>query len=122
MPLRRRTFFLRRRVALAVLLTLAQDVVRASPPEYLAATREPAETASEQVSPIEEPLMPLRGWRLAQRSTEPFFRDSILSLEPRFYYRYLDDDKGLHEAFAGGGALILTSGWWRDTLQLGIGA
>jgi outer membrane OprD family porin len=121
MPPRPRTFFLRRRVALVVLLTLAQDVGRASPPEYLAATREPAETASEEVSPIEEPFLPLGGWRLAQRSPEPFFRDSILSLEPRFYYRYLDNDNGLHEAFAGGGALILTSGWWLDTIQLGIG-
>jgi hypothetical protein len=86
-----------------------------------AASREPAENASEQASPIEEPVLQLRGWRLAQHSTEPFFRDSIFSLEPRFYYRYLHDGNGVSEAFAAGGALMLTSGWWRDTLQLGIG-
>jgi hypothetical protein len=118
----RQTRLLRGRyVALVLLLIFARDIARASPPEYLAATREPAESASEEVSPIEEPRLEVSGWRLAQHSTEPFFRDSIFSLEPRFYYRCLDDDKGRHEAFAGGGALILTSGWWRDALQLGIG-
>jgi hypothetical protein len=111
----------RRGVALFVLVIFARAVVRANPPEYLAASREPADSASEEVSPIEEPFLPLRGWRLAPRSTEPFFRDSIFSLEPRFYYRSVDDEEGRHEALAGGGALILTSGWWRDTLQLGIG-
>ncbi len=108
-------------IALAVLLIFARDVARANPPEYLAATREPAESASEEVSPIEEPFLPLRGWRLTPNSEEPFLRDSILSLEPRFYYRYVDNEEGRHEAFAGGGAAIFTSGWWRETLQLGIG-
>jgi outer membrane porin, OprD family len=118
----RQTRLLRGRdVALVVLLMFARDIAKASPPEYLAATRESADSASEEVSPIEEPFLPLRGWRLAPRSTEPFFRDSIFSLEPRFYYRSVDDEEGRHEALAGGGALILTSGWWRDTLQLGIG-
>src|SRR4029453_11267006 len=96
-------------------------VGRASPPEYLAASREPAESASEEASPIEEPFLQPAGWRLAQHSTEPFFRDSIFSLEPRFYYRHLHDGNGVSEAFAAGGALMLTSGWGRDTLQLGIG-
>jgi outer membrane porin, OprD family len=94
---------------------------RASPPEYLATSRLPADSASEEVSPIEEPFLPVSGWRLAKQSTEPFLRDSIFSLEPRFYYRYLDNSKGVQEAFTGGGALMLTSGWWRDTFQLGIG-
>lgn len=107
-------------IALVVLLIFARNAARANPPEYLAATREPAESASEQVSPIEEPFLPLHGWRLAPDSTEPFLRDSIFSLEPRFYYRYLDNGQG-HEAFAGGGAMIFTSGWWREALQLGIG-
>jgi hypothetical protein len=108
-------------IALAVLLIFARDVARANPPEYLAATREPAERASEEVSPIEEPFLPLHGWRLAPYSTEPFLRDSILSLEPRFYYRYVHKGQDVHEAFAGGGAMILTSGSWCETLQLGIG-
>jgi outer membrane porin, OprD family len=100
---------------------VGHSLSRANPPEYLAATREPAESASEEISPIEEPFLPLQGWRLAPSSTEPFLRDSIVSLEPRFYYRYLDNGSGTHEAFAGGGGMILTSGWWRETLQLGIG-
>ncbi len=109
------------RAALVVALILEQTISRASPPEYLAASREPADNASKQVSPIEEPFLQPAGWRLAERSTEPFLRDSVFSLEPRFYYRYLDDANGVQEAFTGGGALILTSGWWRDVLQLGIG-
>ena len=108
-------------IAFVVLLILARDLVRASPPEYLAATREPAESASEEVSPIEEPFLPLHGLRMAPYSSEPFLRDSIFSLEPRFYYRYVHNDEGTHEAFAGGAAMILTSGWWRETLQLGMG-
>jgi outer membrane porin, OprD family len=122
MPRLRQTNLVKRLwIVLLVLLIFVRDVGRASPPEYLAATREPAETASEQVSPIDEPFLPLRGWRLAQYSKEPFLRDSILSLEPRFYYRHLDDGNGVHEAFAGGGAMIFESGWWREMVQIGIG-
>ena len=108
------------KAALVLALILEQTVSKASPPEYLAASREPADTASEQVSPIEEPFLQPAGWRLAQHYPEPFLRDSVFSLDPRFYYRYLDDAKGVQEAFAGGGTLGLTSGWWRETLQLGL--
>ncbi len=102
-------------------MLFAHSLGRANPPEYIAATREPADSASEEVSPIEEPFLPLHGWRLAPDSTEPFLRDSIFSLEPRFYYRYVDNGQGVHEAFAGGGAMNLASGWWCEMLQLGIG-
>jgi hypothetical protein len=105
---------------LVVIMVLDTTVLRASPPEYLAASREPADTASGQVSPIEEPFLQPAGWRLAQKSAEPFLHDLVFSLEPRFYNRYLDDANGVQEAFAGGGALGLTSGWWRETLQLGM--
>jgi hypothetical protein len=79
------------------------------------------ETASEEASPFDEPVLQLQGWRLAQQSTEPFFRDSVFSLEPRFYYRYLDNGKSISEAFTAGGAMIATTGWWRNILQLGVG-
>jgi hypothetical protein len=110
----------RRTIVLIAAAILSQKVSWANPPEYLAASREPADQASEQPSPFEEVAVRLTGFRLAPSSQEPFFRDSIFSLEPRFYYRYLDDG-AVHEAFAGGGAMILTSGWWRDIFQIGIG-
>ena len=97
-----------------------QNVGLASSPDYLSSAREQADTASEQPSPFEQPILQLEGWRLAARSQEPFFRDSIYNVEPRFYYHYLNDGT-VHEAFAGGGAMILTSGWWRDIFQVGIG-
>jgi len=109
---------------LILLITIgifARHLCQASPPEYLAASCEPVETASEEASPFDEPALQLQGWRLAQQSTEPFFRDSVFSLEPRFYYRYLDNGKSISEAFTAGGAMIATSGWWRNTLQLGMG-
>ncbi len=110
-----------KRATLIGIVLFAHSLGRANPPEYIAATREPADSASEEVSPIEEPFLPLHGWRLAPDSTEPFLRDSIFSLEPRFYYRYVDNGQGVHEAFAGGGAMNLASGWWCEMLQLGIG-
>ena len=110
----------RRSIVLIAAAIFLQNVGLASSPDYLSSAREEADTASEQPSPFEEPVLQLEGWRLAARSQEPFFRDSIYNVEPRFYYRYLDDGT-LHEAFAGGGAMILTSGWWRDIFQIGIG-
>ena len=110
----------RRAAFLVAVVIFWRNIAQANPPEYLAASRQPAESASEQPSPFDEPSLQLPEWRLAASSKEPFFRDSTFGLEPRFYYRYLDDGT-LHEAVAIGGALILTSGWWRDMLQLGLG-
>ena len=110
----------RRGIILIAAAILSQSVGRANPPDYLSVSRERADTASENPSAFQEPVLQLEGWRLAATSQEPFFRDSIFSIEPRFYYRYLDDGT-VHEAFAAGGAMILTSGWWRDIFQIGIG-
>lgn len=110
-----------RLIELITIGIVARHLCQASPPEYLAASREPVETASEEASPFDEPVLQLQGWRLAQQSTEPFFRDSVFSLEPRFYYRYLDNGKSISEAFTAGGAMIATTGWWRNILQLGVG-
>jgi hypothetical protein len=108
------------RIALVLILILERPICRANPPEYLAGSRELPDTASEEATPFEEPPQQLPGVQLAPFATEPFFRDSILSLQPRLYYRYYDDGKSLHEALATGGAMIVTTGWWLDTLQLGI--
>ena len=58
--------------------------------------------------------------RLGTFSSEPFLRSAEFSLQPRLYYRDLHNSSGSQEAFAAGGALSLTTGWWRDTLQLGV--
>lgn len=110
----------RRDVALIAVLLFVPLAGQANPPEYLAGSREPADNASELASPLEEITLQPAGWRLVNFVNEPFLRDSIFSLQPRFYYRYLDDGKGLHDAFAAGGEVMFTTGWWRDILQLGI--
>jgi hypothetical protein len=110
----------RRCIALIGVLIFVRLLCRANPPEYLAATHEPADTAAQIPSPFEEPTVELPAWRLFRLSTEPFLRDLAFSLQPRLFYDYVDNGKTLSEAFAAGGALILTTGWWHDFLQLGI--
>jgi hypothetical protein len=110
----------RRLVALIAVLLFVPLLGQANPPEYIAGSSEPAETAGELASPLEEITPQPAGLRLASFVNEPFFRDSIFSFLPRFYYRYLDDGKGLHDAFAVGGEMMFTTGWWRDILQLGV--
>jgi hypothetical protein len=109
-----------RAVAVVAVLTFVPLIGWANPPEYLAATREPPDDASELASPLEEVIARPQGWQLGTGMTEPFFRDLIFSLEPRSFYRHLDDGEGLHEAFATGGSMSFITGWWRDTLQFGI--
>ena len=50
----------------------------------------------------------------------PFFRYAEFSLQPRLYYRSLQNSSGAQQAFAAGGSLSFTTGWWRETLQLGV--
>jgi hypothetical protein len=64
--------------------------------------------------PQEEPVV-----GLFSSSTEPFFRDLNFSLQPRLYFRSLDNSTGTNNTFAGGGCMGFTTGWWLDTLQLG---
>jgi hypothetical protein len=109
-----------RAVAVVAVLTFVPLIGWANPPDYLAATREPPDDASELASPLEEVIARPQGWQLGTGMTEPFFRDLIFSLQPRSFYRHLDDGEGLHEAFATGGEMAFTSGWWRDVLQLGV--
>jgi hypothetical protein len=110
-----------KRVFLVILtLLLARLTSWANPPDYLTNDIEPAIRADELASPFTEIVTEQRvGW-LRAISSEPFFRYAEFSLQPRFYFRSLQNSFGLHEAFAAGGALSLTTGWWRDTLQLGV--
>jgi len=92
----------------------------ANPPDYLTNDREPADRAAELASPFtefvtEQPIGWLRGL-----SNEPFLRYAGFSLQPRLYYRSLQNGTGRQEAFAAGGSLGFITGWWRDTLQLGV--
>lgn len=53
----------------------------------------------------------------------PFFDDSVLSFEPRFFSFYRDNRNGsISQTTALGGALGLESGWWRDAVQIGVTA
>ncbi len=108
---------------LLVILTflfLARPAGWANPPDYLSNDREPATRASELASPFTELVAEQPPRRLQVFSTSPFFQYAEFGLQPRLYYRYLQNGSGSQEAFAAGGSLSFTSGWWRDTLQLGI--
>ena len=101
-------------------LLLAPLPGRANPPDSLTNDIEPAVRASELVSPFTEIVTERNIGFLRAASTEPFIKDTEFSLQPRFYFRDVQNVSGQHEAFAAGGALSLTTGWWLDTLQLGV--
>jgi hypothetical protein len=111
-----------KRLLLVILnfLLLARSTVRANPPDYLTNDREPADRASQLASPFTELVTEQPAGRLRAISSEPFFRYAEFSLQPRLYYRSLQNSSGEQEAFAAGGSLSLATGWWRDTLQLGV--
>jgi len=101
-------------------LLLARSTARANPPDYLTYDREPADRASELVSPFTELVTAQPAGRLGAFSSEPFFQYAEFSLQPRLYYRSVQNSSGSQEAFAVGGSLSFATGWWRDTLQLGV--
>lgn len=101
-------------------LLVARLICRANPPDYLTNDREPAVQASQLASPFTEIVTEQPpGW-LRARSSEPFFQYAEFGLQPRLYYRALQNSSGLQDAFSAGGSLSLITGWWRDTLQLGV--
>jgi hypothetical protein len=70
--------------------------------------REPLESASKEATSFEEPA--LRTLLLAVRLVHDravFSRLPPEASNQRLFYRYFDDGKSLHEAFATGGAMIL---------------
>jgi hypothetical protein len=101
-------------------LILWRSTGRASPPDYLTNDREPADRASQLASPFTEFVTEQPPGRLGTFFSEPFLRYAEFSLQPRLYYRSLQNSSGVQEAFAAGGSLSFTTGWWRDTLQLGV--
>mgnify|MGYP001194131204 CR=1 FL=1 len=51
----------------------------------------------------------------------PMVREAQVTLEPRLYARYRDEDNGtLRESVAGGGALRFLSGWLSDKIRVGL--
>jgi len=107
-------------IAILSFLVLAPSTGRTNPPDYLTNDLEPADRASQLPSPFTELVPEPPTGRLGAFSSEPFFRDAEFSLQPRLYYRLLQNSSGGQEAFAAGGSLSLATGWWRDTLQLGV--
>ncbi len=88
--------------------------------DYLFDDIEPPDEASELPTPF-SPLKALEPeGKLGTFSSEPFVRDITFSLRPRFYYRSVRNALGVQDTFAGGGAAGVTTGWWRDTLQIGV--
>ncbi len=58
--------------------------------------------------------------RLRERlkSAPPFWRDAKLALRPRSYYLDRQRDSGDNAAWALGGSLDFTSGWWQERLRV----
>jgi hypothetical protein len=107
-------------LAILIFLLMARSTTRANPPDYLTNDYEPAVRAAELASPFTEYVTEQPPGPLAVFSSDPFFRYAVFSLQPRLYYRNLQNSSGVHEAFAAGGSLSFATGWWRDTLQLGV--
>ncbi|RYD82683.1 MAG: hypothetical protein EOP84_09035, partial [Verrucomicrobiaceae bacterium] len=91
----------------------------AAGPEYLNNIFRPEDEASELPTPFtplpeEEPTP-----GIFRASKEPFIRDINFGLRPRLYFRSLEDETGVNNMFAGGGAFGVTTGWWRETVRFG---
>lgn len=98
---------------------LIRSISSAAGPDYLVDEFGPTDQASKLPTPF-TPLLeeePTAG--IFKSSREPFFRDINFSLQPRLYFRSVENFSGVNSMFAGGGALGVTTGWLHDTLQLG---
>ena len=108
------------RHAILLLPALVATLTPASAQDYLTGDREPADTAGDMLSPFTDLQKPEPLGRLAIFSDEPFIRDAVFSLQPRFYYRSVRNAIGVQDTFAGGGSMSLTTGWWKDMIQFGV--
>ena len=108
-----------RDISCALFLGLICATSRGVGPDYLFNDYPYPDRASEILTPYPdlEEEEPTPG--LFKSVKEPFIRDISFSLEPRLYFRSLENTTGVNSMFAGGGALGITTGWWLDTVQLG---
>jgi len=83
---------------------------RAVGPDYLTSDREPADQASQMPTPFTPLTVPEPHAGLFGFTNEPFIRDADFSLQPRFYFRSLQNSSVVNNTFAGGGLLGLTTG------------
>lgn len=88
--------------------------------DYLWDDREPPDEAGELTTPFTPQEIQKPAGRLRLLSDDGFARDLEFSLRPRFYYRSVRNSQGVQDTFAGGGSVSLTTGWWRDFLQIGV--
>jgi outer membrane porin, OprD family len=101
------------------LLFLAGFVTSARAQDYLFDDNEPPKQAGNLPTPFSVRETPGRTGTLRSLSSEPFIHDTVFRLQPRFYYRSVRNSLGVQDTFAGGGALGITTGWWREFLQIG---
>lgn len=88
--------------------------------DYLYDDIEPPEEASAIPTPFSPVTEITPGIGLRALTGQPWLRDATFSFRPRFYYRSVRNGLGVQDTFAGGGALGLTTGWWRDIVQVGV--
>lgn len=109
-----------RRQLCAVLLFASGAAGAAHAQDYLYDDIEPPDHAGDLATPFTPLPSPGPRGKLGTFSTEPFIRDIEFSVRPRFYYRSVRNHLGVQDTFAGGGAAGVTTGWWRDILQVGV--
>ena len=115
-------------ICLAAVLDLALYNAHAAGPEYMM-DESPAPTSTDAIkSPMKKEFeviekKPSEFPSLEERlkDQDPFFRDMNLNFKIRSYYFYKDFDNPdeKQEAWALGGWLDYTSGWWNDRIKIG---
>ncbi|QIF01896.1 OprD family outer membrane porin [Roseimicrobium sp. ORNL1] len=103
-----------------VVVVVAALVGHAKAQDYLLDYGPPPDRVSELPTPFTPFEEPVERGRLGTFSSEPFIRDAVFSLDPRFYYRYLRNSRGSSDVLAGGGTMGLTTGEWLGVVQFGV--
>lgn len=111
-------------MSLAMILT---TTVQGAVPSYLTSENPAPASVTDSKSPMEQAFtmeQEAQGDQEEQpralKDTEPFFRDSTLTLLPRLYSLQRDrDDTSDLSTTALGGRLEYRSGWWKERIKLG---